>query len=70
MPPKLTALLAPGPLLLQLEVQLLHRKRTGATDGLTKEQKRLHLAGSLLHGFCTSSSSSGGMALSGSNLIR
>lgn len=69
----------------QLHAQLLHRKRVGATEGLTKEQKRLHLAGKMLHEFCTSASAAGGAAggggggsgsitagaaFTGSNLIR
>lgn len=60
----------------QLEQQLLHRKRTGVTEGLTKEQKRLHLASKMLQEFCDASTrhpgggGGGGAAFSGSNLVR
>lgn len=50
---------------LQLSCQILHRKRPGATDGLTKEQRRLHLAGKMLHDFVT-----GELPPGGSQLVR
>jgi hypothetical protein len=55
----------------QLEVQLLHRKREGQLDGLSKEQRRLHTAGKMLHQFCTGmAGAGGGSAFTGSNLVR
>ena len=54
----------------QLEAQLLHRKRDGQLEGLTKEQRRLHTAGKMLHGFCTGTAAAGGAGFTGSNLVR
>ena len=41
--------------LVQMEAQLLHRKRAGALDRLTQEQRRLHTAGMMLFAFCSAS---------------
>lgn len=49
----------------QLSCQILHRMRAGATDGLTKDQRRLHLAGKMLHDFVT-----GALPPGGSQLVR
>lgn len=54
---------------MQLEAQLLHRKRDGQLEGLSKEQRRLHTAGKMLHQFCTGTAS-GGSTFTGSNLVR
>ena len=40
-----------------MEAQLLHRKRAGALDRLTQEQRRLHTAGMMLFAFCSANSS-------------
>ena len=45
-----------------MEAQLLHRKRAGALDRLTQEQRRLHTAGMMLFAFCSASSSGSGAA--------
>jgi hypothetical protein len=56
--------------LLQLEAQLLHRKRDGQLDALSREQRRLHTAGKMLHQFCTGFTGTAGSSFSGSNLTR
>ncbi|KAI3425730.1 hypothetical protein D9Q98_007706 [Chlorella vulgaris] len=52
----------------QLEAQLLHRKRDGQLDALSREQRRLHTAGKMLHQFCTGFAGTAGSSFSGSNL--
>ncbi|KAL4858328.1 hypothetical protein ACK3TF_001801 [Chlorella vulgaris] len=52
----------------QLEAQLLHRKRDGQLDALSREQRRLHTAGKMLHQFCTGFTGTAGSSFSGSNL--
>jgi hypothetical protein len=49
----------------QMEAQLLHRKRAGALDRLTQEQRRLHTAGMMLFAFCSAASSSCAAGASG-----
>ena len=48
-----------------MEAQLLHRKRAGALDRLTQEQRRLHTAGMMLFAFCSAASSSCAAGASG-----
>ncbi|PRW57832.1 hypothetical protein C2E21_3756 [Chlorella sorokiniana] len=47
----------------ELSCQILHRKRPGVTDGMAKEQRRLHLAGKMLHDFVTGELPPGGSQL-------
>lgn len=59
----------------QLEIQKLHRQRSGAMDQLTQEQKRLHASGMLLHSACGGRGGAGGtpaaiQSLTGAHLMR
>lgn len=62
-------------LMRQLEIQKLHRQRSGAMDQLTQEQKRLHASGMLLHSACGGRSGAAGapaaiQSLTGAHLMR
>lgn len=63
------------PRAVQLEIQKLHRQRSGAMDQLTQEQKRLHASGMLLHSACGGRSGAAGtpaaiQSLTGVHLMR
>ncbi|KAL4457297.1 hypothetical protein ABPG75_012162 [Micractinium tetrahymenae] len=62
-------------LMRQLEIQKLHRQRSGAMDQLTQEQKRLHASGMLLHSACSGRGGAAGapaaiQSLTGAHLMR